>query len=130
MRRREFIAGLGGAVAWPTVARAQQAGVPVVGWMGLAPLDINNFQIPAVRRGLAEAGFVAGENLIFEYHSVDFQLDRLPMVARELVDRRVSVLAAIMHHASLFCTPGWRTRAVDPSVWVGVRELAVQSVWG
>jgi hypothetical protein len=47
-----------------------------------------------------------------------------------MLQSKSNELAAIMHHASLFCTPGWRTHAVDPSVWIGVGELAVQRVWG
>ena len=97
MNRREFIAGLGATVTspgWTTGGRAQQAALPVVGWIGLASIDSANIQMAAVHRGLAEAGFVAGRNLVFEYRSVDFHLDRLPAVASELVNRPVSVLGA------------------------------------
>jgi putative ABC transport system substrate-binding protein len=95
LRRREFITLLGGAAAaWPLAVRAQQAAMPVVGWIGISQIGADNFQMPAVHRGLAEAGFVAGRNLVFEYRSVDFQLDRLPAVASELVQRPVTVLGA------------------------------------
>jgi putative ABC transport system substrate-binding protein len=95
MRRREFIAGLGGAgaAAWPLVARAQQAGTPVVGWIGVGPVG-RNIQNDALLRGLAETGFVAGQNLVFERSSVNFQLDRLPAIATEFVRRRVNVIGA------------------------------------
>jgi len=102
MRRRKFIAGLGGAaVAWPGTLWAQETATPVVGWIGLSPLEISHVQQDAVHRGLAETGFIAGRNLVFEYHSVDFRLDRMPAVAAELVRRRVSVLGAGLLAAAL-----------------------------
>jgi putative tryptophan/tyrosine transport system substrate-binding protein len=94
MKRREFIAGLGSAAAWPLGARTQEAPRSVVGWIALAPVELSRIQHDAVLRGLAETGFVAGQNLTFEYHSVDYRLDRLAKVAAELVRRRVSVLGA------------------------------------
>jgi putative tryptophan/tyrosine transport system substrate-binding protein len=94
MKRRQFIAGLGGAAVWPVVGRAQEFARPVVGWIALAPVELSRIQHDAVLRGLAETGFVAGRNLTFEYHSVDYRLDRMPAVAAELVHRRVSVLGA------------------------------------
>jgi putative tryptophan/tyrosine transport system substrate-binding protein len=94
MKRREFIAGLGSAVACPLAARAQEAARPVVGWIALAPIELSRIQHDAVLQGLTETGFVAGRNLTFEYHSVDYRLDRMLAVAAELVRRRVSVLGA------------------------------------
>jgi putative ABC transport system substrate-binding protein len=68
MRRREFIAGLGGATAWPLVARAQQAAMPVVGYLGTqsAVDDYKNVTVPFLQ-GLKEAGFVEGQNVAVEY---------------------------------------------------------------
>jgi putative tryptophan/tyrosine transport system substrate-binding protein len=94
MRRGEFIAGLGGAAALPLVAGAQETARPVVGWIALAPVEVSPIQHDAILHGLAETGFVADRNLIFEYHSIDHRLDRMPAVAAELVRRRVSVLGA------------------------------------
>ena len=92
MKRREFIAGLGGAAAWPLAARAQQAATPVVGWIGLGPGG--RVRNDAIHRGLTETGFVAGQNLVFERSSVDFQQDRLLAIAAEFVRRRVNVIGA------------------------------------
>jgi ABC transporter substrate binding protein len=94
MRRREFIVVLGGAASWPVVGRAQEAASPVVGWIGLTPVEVLPIQYHAVHRGLAETGAVAGRNLVFEQHSVDYHLDRMPGIATELVRRRVSALGA------------------------------------
>ena len=66
MRRREFIAGLGSAVAWPAVARAQQAAMPVIGWLDGQSLESVRERLPAFRKGLAETGYVEGRNVIVE----------------------------------------------------------------
>jgi putative tryptophan/tyrosine transport system substrate-binding protein len=91
MRRREFIAGLGGAAAWPLAAQAQQTAMPVVGILA-SSLPIN-FQ-PGFSQGLKESGFVEGKNVIVEMHSADGQYDRLPELAAELVRRNVNVIYA------------------------------------
>ena len=68
MRRREFIAGLGSAAAWPVVARAQQAAVPVIGYLGVqsADDDYKNITVPFLQ-GLKETGYVEGQNVAVEY---------------------------------------------------------------
>jgi ABC-type uncharacterized transport system substrate-binding protein len=93
MRRRAFITLLGGAAAWPLVARGQQAVMPVVDF--LHPSSSNTLwdRLPAFRQGLKETGFVEGENMAMEYRWAEGQLDRLPMLAAELVRRRVTVIA-------------------------------------
>jgi len=93
MRRREFIAGIGGAAGWPLAAGAQQRGMPVVGflWEG-APGGIPN-QIASFRRGLSEAGFVEGRNVIVEYRWANFDQSRLRELAADLVRRQVDVIA-------------------------------------
>ncbi len=68
IRRREFIAGLG-AAAWPRTVWAQETATPVLGWIGLSPLEISHVQQDAVHRGLAQSGFIVGRNLVFEYHA-------------------------------------------------------------
>jgi putative tryptophan/tyrosine transport system substrate-binding protein len=94
VRRREFIAGLAGASAWPAVARAQrQAAMPVVGILSSASTD--GPQAVAVVRGLADTGYVEGRNVAIERKSARDQYDRLPMLAADLVQRRVAVIVAI-----------------------------------
>jgi putative tryptophan/tyrosine transport system substrate-binding protein len=92
MRRRNFIAGLGGAVAWPIVARAQSA-VPVVGFLSTQSAT-DEYKIIAVPflQGLKESGFVEGQNVAVEYRWAEGHYDRLQPLAAELVRRHVAVI--------------------------------------
>jgi putative tryptophan/tyrosine transport system substrate-binding protein len=94
MRRREFIAGLGGAAAWPVAVRAQQRALPVVGYLGAGVLSDVPDVIAALRLGLAETGYVDRQNYIMEYFFAEYHLERLPTLAAELVRRRPAVIIA------------------------------------
>src|SRR6516165_2101690 len=91
MRRREFITLLGGAAAWPLVARAQQEALPIVGFVynGLSVASYSN----AFRKGLNETGYVEGQNVTVEYHWLEGQFDHLPSLMGDLVRRHVAVIA-------------------------------------
>jgi putative tryptophan/tyrosine transport system substrate-binding protein len=102
MRRREFIAGLGSAAAWPVVARAQQpAPMPVVGFLGTGSPDVFAYIVRAFRQGLSETGFVEGRNVAIEYSWANDQLDRLPALAADLVRRQMNLIVANSTAASL-----------------------------
>src|SRR5215471_3805522 len=93
MRRREFIAGLGSTVAWPVAARAQQAAMPVIGFVQSGSADGSEGYVAAFRKGLGETGYVEGQNVTVEYHWLEGQFDRLPALMADLVRRRVAVIA-------------------------------------
>jgi hypothetical protein len=95
IKRREFIAGIGSAAAWPVAARAQQPAVPVIGFLGSqsADLEYKLFTVPFLQ-GLKETGYVAGQNVVIEYRYAENQLDRVPALAADLVRRRVAVIIA------------------------------------
>jgi putative ABC transport system substrate-binding protein len=94
--RRDFIAVFGGAAAsWSLPARAQQATVPVVGFLHGGSATVFADQAAAYHDGLREAGYVEGQNVAIEYRWAEGRFDRLPALAEELVSRRVNVIAAI-----------------------------------
>jgi putative ABC transport system substrate-binding protein len=102
MRRREFIAGVGSAAAWPLAARAQQPALPVIGYLDSGSADATADRVRSFRKGLGETGYVEGRNVMVEYHWLEGQYDRLGALAADLVRRRVAAIA----------TPGTTSAAI------------------
>ena len=101
MRRREFTLIGGTAATWPLTALAQQAAMPVVGYLSAMSPDEGEPRAAAFRRGLQESGYIVGQNVAIEYHWAEQQIDRLPAMAADLVKRRVTVIAAVTTPAVL-----------------------------
>ena len=93
-RRREFIALVGGAAAWPFRAQAQQSAMPMIGFLRSTAANGSEHIVTAFLRGLKEAGFVEGQNVAIEYRWADNQNDRLPALTADLIRRGVTVILA------------------------------------
>ena len=113
MRRREFIAGLGGAAAWPLAARGQHPASWRIGLLETTSLELNAANFAAFRQGLRDLGYVEGQNLVIEYRSAD-SADRFPDLAMELVGLQVDLIVLRGDQRS------WRPRVPpgrSPSSW-------------
>jgi putative ABC transport system substrate-binding protein len=101
IQRRELIAALGSAAAWPLGARAQQPAMPVIGFMNVGTPKEDEYLRAAFQQGVSETGYIEGQNVTIEYHWAEGHPDRLPGLAADLVRRRVSVIAATSTPAAL-----------------------------
>jgi putative ABC transport system substrate-binding protein len=102
IRRRQFITLLGGAaVTWARAARAQQAAMPVIGYLNNGSPECDAPRLTSLRRGLSETGYVEGRNFVIEYRWAGNQVDRLPALAADLVHLRVAVIVSAGRVATL-----------------------------
>jgi putative ABC transport system substrate-binding protein len=106
MRRREFLTLVGGAAAWPLAARAQQAAIPVIGYLSTRSSEDTKHLVAAFHAGLAQSGYVEGQSVSIEYRWALGQYNRLPDLAAELVRRSVTVLVATGGEPAAFAAKG------------------------
>jgi putative tryptophan/tyrosine transport system substrate-binding protein len=95
MRRREFIAGLSSAAVWPIEARAQQRGMPLIGYLSSRTADSETSMLVSLRRGLADVGYAEGRNVAIEYRFADGRYDRLSVQLTDLTQRKVDVIVLV-----------------------------------
>jgi putative tryptophan/tyrosine transport system substrate-binding protein len=101
MKRREFIAGLGGAAGWPLLVRAQERTTPTIGWLEVQSGGPRPEFVEGFRRGLAEIGFSEGRDVTVEYHLADGHFERLPALAADLVRRKPAAILATQNNSAL-----------------------------
>ena len=111
MRRREFISLVGGTAAWPFAVRAQQPAYPVIGFLSPTSSTAHAAYLAGFLQGLGETGYVEGRNVAIDYRWAEDQLDRLPAMAAQLVDRRVSVILASANSAAALAARAAKSRS-------------------
>ena len=127
MKRRDFLSLLGAAVATrPLTAKSQQKTIPVIGFLGIATAAVYAPWLAAFRRGLADTGYIEGQNLSIEYRWAEDHVDRLPALAAELVGRNVDVIATTGGTAGVLAAKA--ATSTIPIVFAGGGDLVATGV--
>ena len=124
--RRELIAGLGGAAAWPLAARAQERALPVVGFINGGSAKPSADFVAAFRKGLSQSGYVEGQNVTVEYHWLNGQYDGLPALMDDLIRRRVAVIAT---PSSLRAALAAKAATSTVPIVFAIGDVRSSSVW-
>ena len=126
MRRRQFLGVLGGAAAaWPLAVPAQQPAMPVIGFLSPGSLEADTSRMNAVRQGLAEIGYVEGQNAAIEYRGAQYQHDRLSALAADLVNRRVAAIIVVSASGALAAKAATNTIPIVFSIGADPVQLSL-----